>query len=253
MRTPLIAANWKMNGTLDETGQLIRAMRPGLDAISGVEVLICPPSLAITVARVAVKGSAIKLGVQNMFYEDKGAYTGELSPLMLKGVCDYVIVGHSERRQYFHEDDAIVNRKLQAARRHGLRPVLCVGEALEQREKGQTDEFIVGQLRQDLAGVEAAPGLVIAYEPVWAIGTGRPATGAAADEVCGLIRRTVADTWGAAAAEGLRVLYGGSVTGANAGEFLAQPEIDGALVGGASLKPAEFVAIVQAAARARPA
>ncbi len=253
MRIPLVAANWKMNGTLDETGQLIKAMRPGLDAITGVEVVICPPAMAITVARVAVKGSAIKLGVQNIFHEDRGAYTGELSALMLKGVCDYVIVGHSERRLYFHEDDAAVNRKLKAALRHGLRPIFCVGESLEQRERGQTQEVIAGQVRQGLEGIPATPTLVIAYEPVWAIGSGRAATGAAADAVCGLIRRTVAEGWGAPAAAALRVLYGGSVTAANAGEFLAQPEIDGALVGGASLRPPEFVAIVQEAARAKAA
>jgi triosephosphate isomerase len=253
MRTPLIAANWKMNGTLQETAQLIAAMRPGLEAVNGVEVLICPPALDITVAQAALKGSRVRLGVQNIFYEDKGAYTGEISAPMVKALCDYVIVGHSERRQYFHEDDAIVNRKLRAALRHGLKPVLCVGESLEQREAGRTDDVITSQMRRDLDELDAAPGLVLAYEPVWAIGTGRAATGGAANAVCGLIRRTVAEKWGASAADGLRVLYGGSVTAANAAEFLEQPEIDGALVGGASLKPAEFVAIVQAAARARPA
>lgn len=250
MRIPLVAGNWKMNGTLDETGQLIKAMRPGLDATSGVEVVICPPALGITVARVAVKGSAIKLGVQNIFYEDKGAYTGELSPLMIKGVCDYVILGHSERRQHFHEDDAIVNRKVQAAVRHGLKPIVCVGETLEQRDLGLTDEVIAGQLRKALASVAPSAAAVIAYEPIWAIGTGRPATGPTANAVASLIRRTVAELWGTAAQE-VRVLYGGSVTAANAAEFLAQPEVDGTLVGGASLKPEEFVEIVRQGARAK--
>jgi triosephosphate isomerase len=245
MRIPLIAGNWKMNTTVDEAVSLVKKMLPGLDAIGNIEKLVCPPFISLTSVRDVLEGSSVKLGAQNLHYMEKGAYTGEISPLMLAGICEYVIIGHSERRQYFGDTSEVVNKKVQAALGAGLKPILCVGESLEENEAGKTEEVVTGQLKLSLAGIDYPGSFVIAYEPVWAIGTGKAATGTQANDTISLVRHTVSNLWGVEASDEVRILYGGSVTAANTTEFLSQPDIDGALVGGASLKPAEFVSIVK--------
>ncbi len=255
MRIPIVAGNWKMNKTISEACTLVNAMRDELThlAASGkVQIVLCPPFLAIPAVAALVKDTPIRVGAQNMFWEVKGAFTGEIAPPMLQEVCEYVIIGHSERRQYFGETDAGVNKKVRAALAHHLTPIVCVGENLEQNEAGQTDAVVRAQVRaafQDIARDEARR-VVIAYEPVWAIGTGKAASGAGANTVIGAtIRRTLADLYDSETAQAIRVQYGGSVTPKNAAEFFAQPEIDGALVGGASLVAADFVAICKSALR----
>jgi triosephosphate isomerase len=243
MRIPLIAGNWKMNTTVNEAVRLVKEMLPGLDAVDNIEKLVCPPFISLTSVRDILKGTSVKLGAQNLHYMEKGAYTGEISPLMLAGICEYVIIGHSERRHYFGDTNEIVNKKVQAALNAGLKPVLCVGESLEENEAGKTEEVVTGQLKQSLDGIEYPGSFVIAYEPVWAIGTGKAATGTQANDTISLVRHTVSDLWSVGAGDDIRILYGGSVTAANTTEFLSQPDIDGALVGGASLKPDEFVSI----------
>jgi triosephosphate isomerase len=203
----------------------------------------------LALSRDVLAGSTIKVGAQNVFWEEKGAFTGEVSPPMLSDFCEYVIVGHSERRKYFGETDETVNRRLKAALAQGLRPIFCIGETAEEREAGRTEEVLLRQVRGGLAGIEIGPGFVVAYEPVWAIGTGVPATGEMANETIGLIRRELASLYGGELAQAARIQYGGSVDGANIAEFMAEPEIDGALVGGASLKADVFTAIVSEAAR----
>lgn len=253
MRQPLIAGNWKMHKTAAEGQALARAIREGLRATT-VEVVVCPPFTALPAVHAVLHGSPIQVGAQNMHWEDAGAFTGEISPVMLKEWCRYVIIGHSERRQYFHEDDEVVRRKVAAALRHGLTPILCVGETLAQREAGQTGAVVATQARRALEGLtpEQVAGLVIAYEPVWAIGTGRAATGADAEEVIQRwVRGTLAEAFGAEVARRVRVLYGGSVTPENIGEFVCRPSIDGALVGGASLKAESFLGIIHETARAK--
>lgn len=245
MRIPLIAGNWKMNTTVDEAVSLVKKMLPGLDGLGKIEKLVCPPFISLTSVGEVLKGSSIKLGAQNLHYMEKGAYTGEISPIMLAGICEYVIIGHSERRQYFGDTNEVVNKKIQAALGAGLKPILCVGESLKENEAGKTEEVVTGQLKGSLDGIEYPGSFVIAYEPVWAIGTGKAATGTQANDTIGLVRRTVSDLWGADAGDEVRILYGGSVTAANTTEFLSQPEIDGALVGGASLKPDEFISIAK--------
>jgi len=252
MRLPMIAANWKMNTTVDEAARLVRGMLPPLEGIGGVEKVLCPPFISLVTVRGLLRGSSVKLGAQNLFYEAKGAYTGEISPLMLSGICDYVIIGHSERRQHFHETDEIINKKVLAALTTGLVPILCVGESLSQNEAGQTGRVVAGQLNTALAGVDDISRLVVAYEPVWAIGTGRAASGAQANETSGLLRRELAARYGTNAGA-TRILYGGSVNAANINEYVRQPEIDGALVGGASLKADDFVEIVRQTSAARGA
>jgi len=253
VRTPFVAGNWKMNTTVDEALDLVDAMAEDLEEAGNVEIVLCPPFIALqTLAdEFDVENAAFGLGAQNMHYADKGAFTGEISPTMLADTCDYVILGHSERRQHFGETDDLINKKVKAALKHKLVPIVCVGETLAQYEAGQTDEVVTAQVKGALAGVtsEQMYDVVVAYEPVWAIGTGKAATAQGANAVIGLIRRTVAALFDQATADELRILYGGSVTAKNVGDFMAQPEIDGALVGGASLKPAEFVAIVREAAR----
>ncbi|MDY6834126.1 MAG: triose-phosphate isomerase [Chloroflexota bacterium] len=244
MRLPIIAGNWKMNTNINEAEVLVREMLNDLDRISSVERVLCPPFVSLSVVRNLIHTSSIKLGAQNMYFETKGAYTGEVSPMMLSGLCEYVILGHSERRQYFGESDEIVNRKVQVALKSGLKPIVCVGERLEENESGKTEEVVTRQVRGAFAGIDNIAETVIAYEPVWAIGTGKAATGDQANAVMGLIRQTVHKLYGDRVAESIRIQYGGSVTGANIAEFIAQPEIDGALVGGASLKAGEFVQIV---------
>lgn len=255
MRIPIVAGNWKMNKTIAEARALVEAMRDDLArlvATGKVQIVLCPPFIAIPEVAALVKDTPIRVGAQNMFWEAKGAFTGEIAPPMLSGMCDYVIIGHSERRQHFGETDAGVNKKVRAALAYHLTPIVCVGENLEQNEAGQTDAVVRAQVRAAFQDVtrDDARRVVIAYEPVWAIGTGRPATGAGANAVIGLtIRGTLAELYDAETAQAIRVQYGGSVTPKNAAEFFTQPEIDGALVGGASLIAADFVAICQAAVR----
>lgn len=244
-RLPLIAGNWKMNTTVDEAKVLAGRLRPTLDKIEGVEKLVCPPFVSLSAAKDALQGSSVKIGAQNVYFEEKGAFTGEISPLMLAGLCEYVIIGHSERRQYFKESGEMINKKIKAAIKAGLKPILCVGERLEENEAGKTSQVVVSQLKDALADLGNANGLVVAYEPVWAIGTGKAATGGQSNETIGLIRSTVGALTDAGAAAAMRILYGGSVTAENVAEFISQPEIDGGLVGGASLRAEQFTAIVK--------
>ncbi|MCK4361879.1 MAG: triose-phosphate isomerase [Dehalococcoidia bacterium] len=245
MRAPMIAGNWKMNTTLAEASALVRELKEGLERIAGVEKVLCPPFISLSLVKELLQGSSIKVGAQNMYFEEKGAYTGEISPLMLCGICEYVILGHSERRQYCGETDEVVNRKVKAALAAELTPILCVGERLEDKEAERTEEVVTRQVTGALQGVESLNGMVIAYEPVWAIGTGRAATGKGANATISIIRETVTQLYCEEIAQGIRILYGGSVTAANMAEFIGQHEIDGALVGGASLKAKEFLTIVE--------
>jgi triosephosphate isomerase len=252
MRTSLVAGNWKMNKTAAEARELVSAMSPRLREISNVERVICPPFMAIPALAEMLAGSGIGLGAQNLHWGEKGAFTGEVSPGMVKEFCQYVIIGHSERRGYFGETDQSVNKKLHAAVKAGLIPIVCVGETLEQYEAGSTSDVVRRQISAGLAGVDPATAskLVVAYEPVWAIGTGKASSGENANYVHQqVVRPALGELFGAQAAESIRILYGGSVTAANAAEFFAYADIDGALVGGASLKPDEFVAITKAAVR----
>lgn len=252
MRKPFVAGNWKMNKTVEQARVLVSEMLPGLQAVKAVERVLCPPFTSLMAIAAMLSGTDIGLGAQNMHWETAGAFTGEIAPAMVKEFCQYVILGHSERRTYFGETDETVNRKVRAALAHGLTPIVCIGETLAENEAGRTAEVVSRQIEQGLKDLtpEQASGLVIAYEPVWAIGTGRAASGEDANRVVGdVIRPTLAKMFGNTVAEGVRVLYGGSVTAANAAEFFTQSQIDGALVGGASLKAAEFVKIVEAAAK----
>ncbi|HHZ01105.1 MAG TPA: triose-phosphate isomerase [Sedimentibacter sp.] len=244
MRKKLIAGNWKMNNNVEESLKLVEALISS-KLKEDVDVLICPPFTSLYPVIRELKNSSIKTGAQNVHYEDKGAYTGEVSPLMLKSLgVEYVIIGHSERRQYFGETDLIINKKVKACLRHGLKPILCVGETLDQREAGLEKETVRNQLIKDLDGVTDGSGLVIAYEPVWAIGTGKTATSTQANEMSSYIREVLADIFTAHIAENMKIQYGGSVNASNAKEILDQPHIDGALVGGASLKADEFIKII---------
>jgi triosephosphate isomerase len=245
MRTPIIAGNWKMNTTVTEAAELVKAMKKKLNIIPGAEKVLCPPFISLITVKDLIKGTSIKLGAQNMYYERSGAYTGEISPVMLSDICEYVILGHSERRGYFGDTDQIVNRKVQAAFAVHLTPIICVGESLEQNEAGETIEVITRQVKVAFEGVESPQGAVMAYEPIWAIGTGKAARGDQANAISGVIRSVVAQLYSDSIAQDMRIQYGGSVTTANISEFISQPEIDGALVGGASLKAAEFLGIVE--------
>ena len=252
MRTPFVAGNWKMNKTVAETRELVSAIGPGLKSIQGVEKVICPPFISLVAAANLVAGTDIGLGAQDMHWEEKGAFTGQVSPGMVKELCKYVILGHSERRTYFGETDETVNKKVHAAQKSALIPIVCVGETLAENQAGRTAEVVRRQTLEGLKGVDAAfaPSLVIAYEPVWAIGTGLASSGENAEAVHrDVVRAALVELFGVDTAQAIRILYGGSVTAANAAEFFAQPDIDGALVGGASLKVDEFVAITKAAAR----
>jgi triosephosphate isomerase len=245
MRVPMIAGNWKMNTTVNEAVKLVGEMRPLLDPIGNVEKVVCPPFVSLTAVREILKGSSVKLGAQNMHFEDKGAFTGEISPLMLTGLCEYVILGHSERRQYFGETNEIINKKVRAALKAGLKPILCVGESLAQYEAGKTEAVVTDHVSGSLKEIPASNNLVIAYEPVWAIGTGKAATSEQANKIIGIVRKIVVKLYGDAFAQNLRILYGGSVTADNITELMNQPEIDGGLVGGASLKVDVFSSIVK--------
>ncbi len=248
MRKPVIAGNWKMYKTRSETVATLRALRGEVDGEQRSEVVVCPPFTSLAAAAEVLAGSTIALGAQNCAWEDEGAFTGEVSPGMLLDCgCRYVILGHSERRQYFAESDEMIARKLAKVLSTPLTPILCVGETLEEREAGRVSEVVLGQLRRDLADLteERVSRIIIAYEPVWAIGTGRTATPETAEEVHGMIRRWLSQTYSPDLAEGLRILYGGSVKPGNIAELMAQPDIDGALVGGASLDAASFARIVK--------
>jgi triosephosphate isomerase len=256
MRKPFVAGNWKMNMPVAEARHLASELVPGLQAIKEVDKAICPTFTSLMAVSALLEGTEIGLGAQNMYWEESGAYTGEISPAMVAELCQYVILGHSERRAYFGETDAGVNRKIKAALAHQLIPIMCVGETLEQNEAGQTEEVVSRQVREGLAGLsegepllaESAVALVIAYEPVWAIGTGKAATPQGANAVVAdVIRPALRDMFGESFAQAVRVQYGGSVKSNNAVEFFSQPDIDGALVGGASLKAEEFIKIVKAA------
>ncbi len=251
MRRPFVAGNWKMNKTVEQARQLVAELLPGMQAVPSVEKVLCPPYTALMALKAMLAGTDIGLGAQNLHWEASGAYTGELSAAMVKEFCEYVIIGHSERRTYFAETDQSVNKKVKAALAAGLIPIVCVGETLAEYEANRTAEVVVRQVADGLQGIQAdlAARLVVAYEPVWAIGTGRAATGTGANKVVSdYIRPALRGLFGEAVGQGTRVLYGGSVTGANAAEFFGQPDIDGALVGGASLKP-DFIKIVEAAAQ----
>ncbi len=246
-RKPIVAGNWKMNTTIAEGLALLDELLPRLQIYSTVERIVCPPFVSLSAVADRLRGTDIAVGAQNLYPEPKGAFTGEIAPGMLEGLASYVILGHSERRQYFHEDDALVNRKVKAALEYALVPIVCVGESLEQKERGEAESVVTRQVRAALDGVDHLSAVVIAYEPIWAIGTGRASTPEDANATVALIRRTVGEVGGPAIAEGLQVQYGGSVTAENFGAFIAQPEIDGALVGGASLKADQFIEIVRLA------
>src|SRR3989304_7450530 len=250
MRIPFVAGNWKMNTTATEAEELVIEMLEKLDRIEGVEKVLCPPFISLVAVNMMLRDSSIKLGAQNMHFETAGAYTGEISPLMLRELCKFVILGHSERRWYFGETDEIINKKVKAALANNLKPILCVGERLADNEAGKTEKVVNRQVTAALNGIEPvvlslAKNLVIAYEPVWAIGTGKAASGEQAAATIKFIRDVLAKLWNKSIAQDLRILYGGSVTNANIAEFISHPEIDGALVGGASLKAEEFVSIVK--------
>ena len=252
MRKPLISGNWKMHHNHFDAITLVQKLGYAIDAddVEAVDVSVHPPFTDLRSVQTVLEADKIplKLGAQNCHWEDKGAFTGEVSPAMLAKLnVSYVIVGHSERRELFGETDDDVNRKVKSVLRHGMTPIMCCGETLDEREAGTTEAKVVGQVKAGLAGLDAATvaGLVVAYEPIWAIGTGRTASAEDAQAVCGLIRHTIADTFGAAAADGVRIQYGGSVKPDNAKELMGQPDIDGALVGGASLEAEPFAGIVQ--------
>ncbi len=238
-RRKIVAGNWKMNMTPAKTIELIATLRPLVES-NDVDVVLCVPAIDIVPAITATRGTNITIGAQNMYFEESGAYTGEISPQMLaEAGVKYVIIGHSERREYFHETDEELNKKLKKAFEHGLTPILCCGETLEQREMGITLDWIRMQIKTDLTGIPASDveEMVIAYEPIWAIGTGRTATTEQAEEVCKAIRECIAEIYDEDTAENVRIQYGGSVNAGNAAELFSQPDIDGGLVGGASLKP----------------
>lgn len=251
MRKPCVAGNWKMHKTVEQAEELVQALIPGLNEIKEVDNVICPPFTALDRIADYLEGSKIKLGAQDLFWEEQGAYTGEISPLMLAELVDYVIIGHSERRAYFQDSDEAVNKKIKAALKAGLRPILCIGETLEENESGRTGDVVKNQLRAALAGVSETDlkTMMVAYEPVWAIGTGKAATPDGANQVIkDHIRDYLASLYSPESARDIRILYGGSVKPANARDFFDQPDIDGALVGGASLKAEDFIQITRAAA-----
>jgi len=252
MRKPIVAGNWKMNTTVAEARDLVSKLLSPLMEITDVERVLCPPFISLFAVSSMLDGSGIDLGAQNFHWEEKGAFTGEVAPNMVKELCDYVIIGHSERRTYFGETDETVNKKLHAALKHDLTPIVCVGETLEEYESGRTSEVVLRQINLGFADVTPAIAsrIVVAYEPVWAIGTGKASSGENANHVhAQVIRPALTGLFGADVAEMIRIQYGGSVNAANASEFFSQSDIDGALVGGASLKPEEFTAIAKAAVK----
>jgi triosephosphate isomerase (TIM) len=248
MRTPLIAANWKMNTRVNEAIELVKEIQPELRDVRNIEKVICPPFISLIPVFDLIKGTETILGAQNLYFEEKGAFTGEISPLMLADYCQYVIIGHSERRQFFNESNEIVNKKIMVALKHHLKPILCVGENLKEFEAGKTNDIVINQIKTSLEGINDAEYLTVAYEPIWAIGTGKAATGNQANLTINLIRNTLKQIFCEEVGDSIRILYGGSVTATNIVEFVSQTEIDGALVGGASLKSKEFISIVKTTA-----
>jgi triosephosphate isomerase len=254
MRTPLLAGNWKMNKTIAEAMAFVDAVKGPLASVKGAESALCAPFISLESLANALKGTAIQLGAQDVHWEESGAFTGEISALMLKGLCKYVIIGHSERRQYFGETDETVNKKIKASLAHGLTPIVCVGESLEQNQAGETEPFVGGQVRKAFEGLsnQQAAQIVIAYEPIWAIGTGLAATADDANRIIGsAVRSVMAKLYDANTAESIRILYGGSMNTKNVEELMHQPEVDGGLVGGASLKAEDFITLVQVSASSK--
>lgn len=249
-RVPMMAGNWKMNLLAPEAVALATGLRERADDIAGIDKVVCPPFVFLREVQSALHGSSIRVGGQNLYWEEKGAFTGEVSVTQIAEVCEYVIIGHSERRQFFGETDETVNRRVKAAIAHNLKPIMCVGETLAEREANQTNDVLVRQTRGGVDGVDVAADFVVAYEPVWAIGTGLAADGATAEEAIALIRNTVRELAGPVA-DDIRILYGGSVTPDNIAEYMAQPDIDGGLVGGASLKVDAFTTLIEGAAVSR--
>lgn len=249
MRRNIVAGNWKMNFGPQKTTELIEALKPLVASYTHTDIVCCVPFVDIAAAVKASEGSNIAIGAQNMYIEESGAYTGEIAPSMLvEAGCRYVVLGHSERREYFQESDEFINKKVLKALEHGLMPILCVGEKLEQRDQGITEDLVRMQVKIAFQGVseEEADKVVVAYEPIWAIGTGRTATDEQAQEVCGAIRKVLGEIYSPETAQKIRIQYGGSVNAGNAKGLFAMPDIDGGLVGGASLKP-DFAVIVEAA------
>ncbi len=247
MRKPILAGNWKMYKTSQEAKVLIEGLASRVGKLNDREVIVCPPFTSLAIAAESIKGSNLKLGAQNMYWEDKGAFTGEIAPGMLKDIgCLYVIIGHSERRQYFNETDAAVNKKMKKAFQSGLLPIVCIGETLVERESNKTLQVLERQIHEGISGLsqEEAKKLVVAYEPVWAIGTGKTASPQQAEEAHKFIRQKLAEIYTPAIAEEIRILYGGSVKPENSKELMGQADIDGALVGGASLEAETFSKIV---------
>lgn len=248
MRKPIIAGNWKMHKNIGEAVALVRELAELTADVKEVDMVVCPPFTALYPVSEELKNTGIGLGAQNMYWEKQGAFTGEVSPVMLKDAgCQYVIIGHSERRQYFVETDETVNKKVKTALSYNLIPIMCVGETLEQRETGTTEAIIGQQVKGGLAGLTSAEvaGMVIAYEPIWAIGTGRTASADDANTVCGFVRKTVAELFDIQTAASVRIQYGGSVKPSNIAELMAKSDIDGALVGGAALDAAGFSQIIK--------
>lgn len=250
MRTPIIAGNWKMHKTVAEAKKLAQDVIDSVADIDGVDVVLCPPFTALAALSEILAGTNVGLGAQNMYFEEQGAFTGEVSPLMLKELCQYVILGHSERRQFFGETDEGVNKKIKVALAHGLTPIVCVGENLAQNEAGETNSFVGGQVKAAFAGLSAADAVkvIVAYEPIWAIGTGKNADAETANSIIATaIRGVLASMYSVDVAEQIRVQYGGSVKPANVQAYMAQPDIDGALVGGASLTIENFLPLIKGA------
>jgi triosephosphate isomerase len=248
MRKPIVAGNWKMNKLISETRVFVEEVKNSVGKADYCEMIICPSFVVLTELRDAAKNTSIFFGAQNMFWEEKGAYTGEISPAMLIDAgCRYAIIGHSERRQYFNETDENVNKKMHSAFKHGLIPIVCVGETLQERESGATFKIIEKQARSGLAGLndETSKSVIIAYEPVWAIGTGKTATPQQAQEVHGFIRKLYSGIYDSKSGDRVRILYGGSIKPDNFAEIMKQPDIDGGLVGGASLEAKSFIKLVE--------
>lgn len=254
MRKPIIAGNWKMYKNWSESVSFVKELAPRLAAFTGVEQVVCPTYVALAGVANALQGTGIKVGAQSVHWEAQGAFTSQISPAMLKDLVEYVIIGHSECRAYLGETDETVNKKVKAVLAYGLKPIVAVGESLEQNESGQTASVIGNQIRAALVGVDAAnmANIVFAYEPIWAIGTGKNASGSVAQNVIGgTIRSTLIELYGDSVGQTVRIQYGGSVKPENMHEYMSQPDIDGALVGGASLKVNDFAALIEAAAKAK--
>jgi len=254
MRKPIIAGNWKMYKTLKESVEFVRELAPRLEGFGVVERVVCPPYIALAAVSETLTGTEIRVGAQSIHWEAQGAYTSQISPTMLQGIAEYVIIGHSECRAYLNETDETVNKKVKAALAYGLKPIVAVGESLAQNEAGETETFVSGQVRAALSGVDAVnmSNIVLAYEPIWAIGTGKNASGEIANKIIhNAIRTTLIELYGNEIAESVRIQYGGSVKPDNMSEYMSQPDIDGALVGGASLKVNDFTQLIETAAKVK--